>query len=54
MAGAAVKHTHKYIAGVVYKNDSEVETSVAGPIAQTQVVLTANRSRENVTSGTIM
>lgn len=44
-----VKLTHRYIAGVVYRNDSDIGASVAGPLALTQVVPSANRSTENVT-----
>jgi len=46
--------THKYNAGVVYRNDSDVGTAVAGPLARTQVVLKASRSNERFESRPIV
>ena len=45
---------HRYNAGVVYRNDSDIGTAVAGSLARTSEVLKARKSIENVTSRSIL
>jgi hypothetical protein len=49
-----VQLTHKYIAGVVYRNDSDVATALAEPLARTKVAPWANKIDESVASRCIV
>jgi hypothetical protein len=53
-SGADVRFTHKYNAGVVYKNESDVETEAVDPPALTRVAVQDSKSNENFTSRPIV
>jgi hypothetical protein len=53
-SGVEVNLAHRYNAGVVYRNDSDIGTAVAGSLARTSEVLKARKSIENVTSRSIL
>jgi len=51
---AEAQPTHKYMAGVVYRNDSDVETVLADPLAWTSVVARAKIINESIASRSIV